>query len=210
MADIFISYSSKDKEKADQLSELLASAGLSVWIDQAGIDVATSWSKEIVQAINGCKAFIVLLSPNSIILKNVVREVSLAFEKNKKILPLDLEPVVLSEDLEYHLAGIQRAPMTNIDAIIRTLGKLGLEATQAPTLKIVKETDSRKSLMILPFEDLSPTGDNGWFADGIASELITALSHVAALRVSDQQATKDYKRYQGSLPHYASTMGIRY
>ena len=30
MADIFISYSSIDKQKADQLSELLASAGLSV------------------------------------------------------------------------------------------------------------------------------------------------------------------------------------
>ena len=40
--DIFISYSSKDKEKADQLSELLASAGLSVWIDQSALDVATS------------------------------------------------------------------------------------------------------------------------------------------------------------------------
>ncbi len=208
--DIFISYSSKDKEKADQLTELLVSAGLSVWIDQSRIDIATSWSKEIVLAIDGCKAFVVLLSPNSILSKNVIKEVSLAAEQQKKILPLDLEPVSLPEDLRYHLAGIQRAPMTNIDAIIRALGKLGLEATQAPTLKLVKETDSRKSLMILPFEDMSPTGDNGWFADGIASELITALSYVKALRVSDQQATKDYKRYQGTLPHYANTMGIRY
>jgi TolB-like protein len=64
--------------------------------------------------------------------------------------------------------------------------------------------------MILPFEDMSPTGDNGWFADGIASELITALSNVKSLRVSDQQATKDYKRYQGTLPNYAKEMGIRY
>ena len=210
MADIFISYSSKDREKAEQLTELLVSAGLSVWIDKSGIDVATSWSGEIVDAIEGCKAFVVLLSPHSIESVNVVKEVSLAAEQKKKILPLDLEPVELPRDLKYHLAGIQRAPMTNIDAIIRAIGKLGLEATQAPTMKLVKETDARKSLMILPFEDLSPTADNGWFADGIASELITALTHIKALRVADQQATKDFKRYQGTLPVYAREMNIRY
>src|SRR5579872_3290975 len=149
MADIFISYSSKDKEKADQLSELLASAGLSVWIDQSGIDVATSWSKEIVQAITGCKAFVVLLSPNSIASENVIKEVSLAAERKKKILPLDLEPVGLPDDLAYHLAGIQRAPMTNIDAIIRSLGKLGLEATASPRPPAIthEEKDRRKALI---------------------------------------------------------------
>jgi TolB-like protein/Flp pilus assembly protein TadD len=210
MADIFISYSSKDRAEAEQLIELLASAGLSVWIDKSGIEVATSWSGEIVDAIEGCKAFVILLSPNSIESKNVAKEVALAAERNKKILPLDLEPVALPRDLAYHLAGIQRAPMTNIDAVIRALGKLGLEATQAPTIKLVKETDSRKSLMILPFEDMSPTGDNGWFADGLVSELISALSNVKALRVADAQATKDFKRYQGTLPRYANEMNIRY
>jgi adenylate cyclase len=210
MADIFISYSSKDRESAEQLTELLSSAGLSVWIDKQGIDAATSWSKEIVQAIDSCKALLVLLSPNSVVSVNVAKEVSLAAEQKKKILPLDLEPVELTDDLRYHLAGIQRTPMTNIDVIIRAIGKIGLEATQAPTIKLVKETDSRKSLMILPFEDLSPTGDNGWFADGIVSELISALSHVKALRVADQQATKDHKRYTGTLPVYAKQMNVRY
>ncbi|HET9136390.1 MAG TPA: TIR domain-containing protein [Candidatus Kapabacteria bacterium] len=210
MADIFISYSSKDREKAEQLTELLASAGLSVWIDQSNLEVSSSWSKEIVQAINDCKAFVVLLSPASLESHNVIKEVSLASEKRKKILPLDLEPVALTEDFEYQLAGIQRAPMTNIDAILRALGKLGLEATQAPELKIVKETDGRKSLMILPFEDLSPTGDNGWFADGIVSELIAALSNVKALKLADSQATKEFKQYHGQLTTYAREMGIRY
>ncbi len=211
MSDIFISYSSKDREQADLLTELLASAGLSVWIDQSGIEAASSWSEEIVNALDGCKAFIVMLSPNSIESKNVVREVALAFEKNKKILPLDLEPVSLPASMQYHLAGLQRTSMTNIDSIIRALGKLGLEAKGAPQApKIVKETDGRKSLMILPFEDMSPTGDNGWFADGLATELISALSQIRALRVSDHQATKDYKRYQGTLPNYAKEMNIRY
>src|SRR5690349_20956006 len=129
MADIFISYSSKDRAQAEQLTELLASAGLSVWIDKSGIDVATSWSKEIVDAIDGCKALVVLLSPSSIESGNVAKEIALAAERKKKILPLDLEPVTIPNELAYHLAGLQRAPMTNIDTIIRALGKLGLEAT---------------------------------------------------------------------------------
>jgi TolB-like protein len=210
VADIFISYSSKDRQQAEQLIELLASAGLSVWIDKSGIDIATSWGKEIVQAIDKCKALVVLLSPNSVVSVNVAKEVSLAAEQKKKILPLDLEPVELTDDLRYHLAGIQRAPMTNIDSIIRALGKLGLEATQAPTLKFVKETDGRKSLMVLPFQDLSPTADNGWFADGLATELISALSNVKSLRVIDQQTTQEFRKYNGHLTTYAKEMSIRY
>ena len=210
MADIFISYSSKDREQALQLIELLASAGLSVWIDQSGIEAATSWSEEIVNALDSCKAFVIMLSPSSIESKNVVRELALAFEKNKKILPLDLEPVQLPPSMQYHLAGLQRTSMTNIDSIIRALGKLGLEATQAPTMKLVKETDSRKSLMILPFEDLSPTGDNQWFADGIVSEMISSLSNIKALRVADPQTTKKFKNFKGHLTTYAKEMSIRY
>ena len=229
--DIFISYSSKDKEKADQLSELLASAGLSVWIDQSGIDVATSWSGEIVDAIEGCRAFVVLLSPNSIISKNVVREVALAFEKNKKILPLDLEPVALSRDLQYTLAGIQRAPMTNIDAIIRALGKLGLQATSAPSYPIVRNsgtdfspfakddadgrtkvrpTEVRKTLMILPFEDLSPTQDNSWFTDGIASEMVNSLSYVKALKVIDWNTSRMLKNKAIKTVELAREFEVRY
>ncbi len=209
-ADIFISYSSKDRDQAEQLTELLASAGLSVWIDRAGIHAATQWSGEIVDAINECKVFVLLLSQNSIDSHNVIKEVSLASEKRKKILPLDIEPVALTRDFEYQLAGIQRAPIGNIDAVLRALEKLGFAAKRAPSIQLVKEKDSRKSLMILPFEDLSPTGDNAWFADGLATELINSLSPLKALRVSDHQATKDYKRYQGTLPTYAREMSIRY
>src|ERR1035437_957807 len=158
MSDIFISYSRKDSAQAEQLAEQLTSAGLSCWIDKSGIEAATSWSGEITQAINDCRVFVVLLSSFSIASSNVSKEVSLASERKRKILPLEVEQVELPNDLAYHLAGIQRTPMTNIDAVIRALGKLGLTATSAPPIKHVHETDARKSLMILPFEDLSPTG----------------------------------------------------
>ena len=48
-----------------------------------------------------------MVTPNSVQSKNVVREVSLASQQNKQILPVVLEPTQIPEALEYHLAGIQ-------------------------------------------------------------------------------------------------------
>src|SRR5438046_1940296 len=113
MSDVFISYSRKDSDDATRLAEFLNEKGISV-----GIDLATSWSAEIVEAIENCKAFLVILSPGSISSHNVAKEISLASELKKRILPIDLgEPVELTRDIRYHLAGIQRAPMANSDAI---------------------------------------------------------------------------------------------
>lgn len=53
MADIFISYSSKDRAQAEQLTELLDSAGPSCWIDKSGIHGAEQWATEIVEGIRG-------------------------------------------------------------------------------------------------------------------------------------------------------------
>ncbi len=201
MADIFISYSSKDRAQAEQLTELLASAGLSVWIDRQGIVGAEQWATEIVEGIKACSTFILLLSPNSIESENVLRELSLASEKRKRVLPVDLEPIILPSSFEYPLAGLQRVPLSDFDRIVYA-HKHGLE-------KVIKK-DERKSLMILPFDDLSPTGDNGWFADGIVSELISALSNVKSIRIADNQATKGFKKYNGQLTTYAREMNYRY
>jgi TolB-like protein len=210
MSDIFISYSSKDREKAKQLTEMLTSSGLSVWIDLEGIGAASRWSEEIVHAINNCHVLILLLSSSSVQSHNVIKEVSLASEKTKKILPVELEPVEVPVSMQYALAGIQRTTMSNIDSVLRALSKFGLETSKPPELKIVKEKDGKKSLMICPFEDLSPTADNQWFADGIVTELIGALSHVKLLRLTDPQTTKEFRNYRGPLANYAREMSIRY
>lgn len=211
MSDIFISYSRKDSEQATQLAELLRSTGLSVWMDQTDIELATSWSGEIVDAIDHASAVLVLLSSSSVDSRNVLREVALAFEKEKKILPIEIEPIALTRDLQYHLAGLQRSSITNIDAIVRALDKLGLHAKQAPVApSITKNTYDRKSLMILPFEDLSPTRDNEWFADGIASELTSALSNVRALRVIDWNTSREFKDRRVRTTLLAKELEIRY
>ena len=129
-ADVFISYSSNDQDRVVKLADRLRAAGVSIWVDESGIGAATLWSKEIAGAIKGCKVLVLMVTPNSVTSKNVVKEVSLAAEQNKQILPVILEPTQIPEALEYHLAGIQHldvagmSPSESSEEILPALQRL--------------------------------------------------------------------------------------
>ena len=89
-AEVFISYASEDRERILALVDRLDAAGVSVWIDQMSIEGATMWSQEIVAAIRNCKVLILAISENSADSENVVKEVALASEGRKRILPVYL------------------------------------------------------------------------------------------------------------------------
>lgn len=126
MADIFISYSRRDSEQAIALAERLRASGASVWIDTAALAAAETWSAEIVTAINSCKTFIILLSPDSVASHNVTKELSLASEKRKTILPIVIAECKQNEAMEYALAGLQQVDITNEEALERAFAKLGI------------------------------------------------------------------------------------
>ena len=107
-AEVFISYGTRDRERVLGLVERLRSAGVTVWIDQAGIDVSSMWSQEIVSAIKGCKVMLLAISPHSTESENVVKELALASERKKPIIPVYLQAAEIPETMEYQLAGIQR------------------------------------------------------------------------------------------------------
>ncbi|MDP4230371.1 MAG: TIR domain-containing protein [Bacteroidota bacterium] len=118
MTDIFISYSSIDKDKAAKLAQRLRDAGFLVWMDDTDISAAAKWSSVIVRAIEECKVFIVLLSSNSFGSHNVIKELSLASEGKKHIIPVELEDAIdLTHEVKYQLAGIQRASYKEYERI---------------------------------------------------------------------------------------------
>lgn len=47
----------------------------------------------------------------------------------------------------------------------------------------VTDASSSKSIVVLPFEDFSPAGDQRWFADGLAEEVQTTLARTPDLRL---------------------------
>jgi serine/threonine-protein kinase len=135
-AEVFISYAARDRERVLGLVERLRKAGVTVWIDQVGIDVSTMWSQEIVSAIKGCKVMLLSISPHSTESENVVKELALASERKKPIIPVYLEAAVIPETMEYQLAGIQRVEYfrENEDAafkaMLRSLVKRGVSVNE--------------------------------------------------------------------------------
>ncbi|RMF76998.1 MAG: toll/interleukin-1 receptor domain-containing protein [Chloroflexi bacterium] len=104
---LFISYAHKDDQFTNWLAGALGQAGFSVWIDREDIRGGDNWMQAIVQGINGCDTFIVVLSPNSIASRHVKIEISLAFQAEKKIVPARLQAYTLPDDLKYQLSGVQ-------------------------------------------------------------------------------------------------------
>ena len=64
-ADVFISYSSFDRDRVMPVVDSLRSKGISVWVDEGNIHAADLWSEQIVQAIADCRVMVVMLSQNS-------------------------------------------------------------------------------------------------------------------------------------------------
>ena len=132
-AEVFISYASQNRDRILDLVERLRGAGVSVWIDQMGIEGAAMWSQQIVAAIRDCKVLILAISKNSASSENVVKELALASEGRKRILPVFIEEADIPETMAYQLAGIQRVEFfegneeAGLKAVIRALATLDVD-----------------------------------------------------------------------------------
>jgi Tol biopolymer transport system component len=114
-AEVFVSYSSLDRDRVIPVVDFLRSSGVSVWVDEGNIHAADLWSEQIVQAIAGCRVMVVMLSGNSTDSHNVIKEAMLASEQKKALLPVYLEPAEIPARLQYQLAGIQHLELYGQD-----------------------------------------------------------------------------------------------
>ena len=180
-------------------------------MDQGGIGGAMDWSSEIVEALNKAKTVLFLISKDSVTSHNCAKEIHLANEKHKNILPIVLEDTPLPVLFEYPLAGLQRVPYERLDAIHQALevlkgGKSVLEAM----LTHSKIDDGLIRLAVLPFEDQSPGQDNEWFASGMMDELIDTLGSLDRIKVNPKGDVIYYKNTRPRLEEIAADLKCRY
>ena len=89
--EIFLSHSSRDRDIATEVAEVLRRHGIPVWYSQTNIRGAQEWHDEIGAALRRCNWFVIILSPN--VLKSTWAKNELLFALNhrryrNKIVPL--------------------------------------------------------------------------------------------------------------------------
>ncbi len=68
--------------------------------------------------------------------------------------------------------------------------------------------DTRKSIAVLPFENLSPDPENEYFADGVHDEIITQLFKISDLKVISRTSVMEYKGRSENLRAIAEELGV--
>lgn len=75
------------------------------------------------------------------------------------------------------------------------------------TLQVVPEDDP--SIAVLPFKDLSPEGDHAYFGDGIAEEILNALTHVPGLKVAGRTSSFSFREENTDMRDIGRKLGVR-
>ena len=104
MHDVFLSHSSKDKAIADAAVACIESRKIRCWVAPRDIVAGSDWSESIIDGINGASVMVLILSENSNVSKQVLREIERAANRGIPILPFRVADIELSKSLEYFLS----------------------------------------------------------------------------------------------------------
>lgn len=103
---VFISYAHKDSEFVFEEISILHEAGYHIWYDE-GIEASNEWPEEIANAVIGCAAFLVFVSPRSTASVNCRNEINLALNENKPFLAVHMEESALPPGLRLRMGDLQ-------------------------------------------------------------------------------------------------------
>ena len=69
-------------------------------------------------------------------------------------------------------------------------------------------TSGRKSIAVLPFQNLSPDPENAFFADGITEDILAQLAKIRNLKVISRTSVMRYKGTQKPVREIAAELGV--
>jgi TPR repeat protein len=104
--DVFISYASQDKAIADAACAKLEADGIRCWIAPRDVPPGAEWAGAIIDAIDHCRAMVLIFSSKANGSKQIRREVQRAFEREVPVVPFRIENIVPEKSLAYYIGSV--------------------------------------------------------------------------------------------------------
>jgi adenylate cyclase len=126
--------------------------------------------------------------------------------KRTKDVPLTKSITKLTgEKLNYILAGLLVIAVAYILFNKYYLEPRVIESKQASVVSNAVKT--QKTIAVLPFVDLSPKSDQGYFVDGLSEEILNSLSQIPGLNVTGRTSSFSFKGSNKTVQEIASILG---
>lgn len=106
MHDVFISYSSLNKNSADAICHAMEEKGIRCWYAPRDIKSGDTWAPAIVEAIRNSKVFLLIFSKESNLSDQVMNEVTNACKEKCIIIPFRIDDTEMCDGLAYYLNSV--------------------------------------------------------------------------------------------------------
>ena len=113
-------------------------------------------------------------------------------------------------DADFEDLGEQIVKHVSSPVRVFRVGATGTGGRLTPMASTGPAPPDKPSIAVLPFRNMSTDPDMEYFADGIAQDIITALSKISGMRVIARNSTFAYKRQASDVREVAETLGVRY
>jgi hypothetical protein len=130
--DIFISHSSRNADLGTLMKQYLATRGIRCWKAPDDIEPSEPWPVAIMRGLRECPIVVLIWTKESMASDQVLKEITIADQKTKAIIPFRAEEIQPDGGLEYFLVAKQwldanpsyeEALETLADTALRILGR---------------------------------------------------------------------------------------
>jgi predicted ATPase len=104
--DVFICHASQDAAFATAVCERLEKAGIRCWIAPRDPVAGIPYARQLIEAVNGSRILLLLLSESSNKSQHVLRELEIASQSGATILPVRIADVPPAGDIRYYITAV--------------------------------------------------------------------------------------------------------
>lgn len=173
--DVFISYSSKDKNVADAICAAMEAKRIRCWIAPRDILPGKQWAGAILDAIEDTRIMVLVYSASANASPQVIREVDCAVTRNVIIIPFRIEAAEMSKEMQYYIAaahwldaidGPMDQHITKLVSTVRRLFNDKPSPAAKPIQPVVSSAEPSRSWIVWPIAAvvlLLAIGSGVWF-----------------------------------------------